>query len=70
MYLYKRGKGAARRVMHLAIYNQGGSVIGAACRTKLTLNTSCNVPLRLRLCRKCSKVIYGQPKTQARSRAP
>jgi hypothetical protein len=59
MYLYKRGKGAKHRVMHLPEYNRRGEVVGAACGTKLELNTSCNLPLGQPVCKKCRKALYG-----------
>ena len=53
MYLYKRGAGAMRRVMHLARYNSRGEIIGAACGTRIGLDTSCNLPLGQPVCKSC-----------------
>jgi len=56
MYLYQRGSGAKRRVMHLAAYNRRGECVGALCGEKrVDLNTSCDVPLGLRTCKTCLK---------------
>lgn len=55
MYLYKRGRGARNRVMHLPEYDRRGNCVGAACKTKLELNTSCNLPLGLPICKKCRR---------------
>jgi len=59
MYLYKRGKGAKKRVMHLPEYSRSGEVMGAACHTTVELNTSCNLPLGQPVCKKCRKALYG-----------
>ena len=53
MYLYRRGKGASRRVMHLAKYTQRGEIAGAVCGTRIRLDTSINVPLARPICKKC-----------------
>ena len=53
MFLYKRGKGARKRVMHLPEYNRHGEIIGTMCHTKLELDTSCNLPLGRPICKKC-----------------
>ncbi len=58
MYLYKRGKGAATRVMHLPEFNRRGEVIGAACKTTIALNTSCNLPLGRPVCKKCRRALH------------
>ena len=59
MYLYRRGRGAKRRVMHLAEYDKRGGVVGAACGSGVDLNTSCNLPLGQPVCKKCNKALYG-----------
>ena len=59
MFLYRRGHGARRRVMHLAEYNRSGEIIGALCGSK-RLNTSINLPLGLPICKECQKQAQGQ----------
>lgn len=58
-FVYKRGKGAKRRVMHLAGYNRLGSFAGVLCGSKLPFDTSCNLPLGLRVCKRCSAIERG-----------
>lgn len=55
LYLYRRGKGADRRVVHLAMFNSHGEVVGPWCQRRVNLNTSCNLPLGLRVCKLCLK---------------
>jgi hypothetical protein len=54
MYLYKRGNGAKRRVVHLAIHDQrsGEPTFRAWCG-RLGFNTTCNLPLGLKVCKRC-----------------
>ena len=55
MILYRRGKGAARRVAHIAGFSpRTGEASGALCGAK-DWNTSCNLGLGLRLCKRCLK---------------
>lgn len=55
MILYRRGKGARRRVAHIATFSQiTGEVSGALCGAS-DWNTSCNLGLGLRLCKRCLK---------------
>lgn len=64
-YAYQRGKGAKRRVMHLAAYDRLGNWTGALCDTKTPVNTTINMPLALPVCKRCLKIeaslIQGQP---------
>lgn len=55
-FVYKRGQGAKRRVMHLAGYDRLGEYAGPLCRTTMPLDTSCNLPLGQPTCKRCSKV--------------
>lgn len=58
MYLYQRGKGASRRVMHLAEYDRFGNVAGTLCRVAgIRYNTSSNLPLGQPVCKKCRKAL-------------
>jgi len=51
-FLYERGEGAKRRVMHLAHYNAHGVIDGTWCGS-LRFNTSINLPLGRRVCKTC-----------------
>jgi hypothetical protein len=55
-FVYKRGKGAKRRVMHLAGYNRLGSFVGVLCGSTMPFDTSCNLPLGIRVCKRCAAV--------------
>jgi hypothetical protein len=55
-FVYRRGEGARRRVMHLAGYNRLGRFSGVLCGSQLDFNTSCNLPLGRPVCRKCCRV--------------
>lgn len=52
MYLYNRGQGAKRRVMHVAAFDRFGNVAGSWCN-RSDFNTSINLPLGLPVCKKC-----------------
>jgi len=56
-YLYRRGKGASRRVMHLTPYDPytGEPTMYPICgRTNgIQLDTTINVPLGRPLCKRC-----------------
>jgi hypothetical protein len=52
-FVYKRGQGAKRRVMHLAGYNRLGAFAGVLCGSQVAFNTSCNLPLGQRVCKRC-----------------
>jgi hypothetical protein len=57
-FLYKRGRGARRRVVHLCEYDPrtGQPTMLPLCGDKrLRLDTTCNFPLGLRRCRRCAK---------------
>lgn len=55
LFLYKRGQGAKRRVVHLATFNRHGEIAGAWCRSRVPFDTSCNLPLGLKVCKRCRK---------------
>ena len=55
-FVYRRGHGAKRRVVHLAKFGPLGSYVGVLCGSDYPLNTSCNLPLGLRICKRCLKV--------------
>jgi hypothetical protein len=52
-YLYRRGPGAKRRVMHLARYTPHGEIAGTWCGRPW--NTSINVGLGQPRCKDCRK---------------
>lgn len=55
-YLYKRGKGAKRRVMHLCGYDPvtGQPTMAALCGLMtVPFDTTCNFPLGQRTCARC-----------------
>lgn len=58
-YLYKRGDGARRRVMHLCGYDPmtGDPSMLALCGSRLRLNTTCNFPLGRPTCKRCSAAL-------------
>lgn len=54
-YLYRRGKGARRRVMHLGGYDPmtGHPRLEPFCGSDVGVNTSINVPLGGKVCKRC-----------------
>lgn len=54
IFLYRRGKGAKRRVMHMPAYNRAGQIVSALCG-RMDFDTSCNLPLGQRICKDCLK---------------
>ena len=58
-FLYRRGKNAKRRVMHLAMYDKHGAIAGSWCGRK-NFDTSCNLPLGQPICKFCRKA-QGTP---------
>ena len=54
-YLYRRGKGAKRRVMHLCGYDQrtGEPTMEPLCMVGGPYDTTCNLPLGLKVCKRC-----------------
>ena len=55
-YLYKRGKGAKRRVMHLCGYDPktGQPTMEALCGlVAVPFDTTCNFPFGRRVCARC-----------------
>ncbi len=55
-FLYRRGGNVKRRVTHLAGFDRLGQFAGPLCGINYSLDTSCNLPLGLRRCKKCLKV--------------
>lgn len=55
-YLYRRGQGAKRRVMHLAHYDRLGRIRGSLCG-RADLDTSINVPLGQPTCKLCEAIL-------------
>lgn len=55
IFLYRRGRGVKRRVTHLAMYDKFGEITGPWCGSSVQLDTSCNLPLGLRVCKHCKK---------------
>jgi hypothetical protein len=53
-FIWKRGDGNKRRVNHLAGYDKLGRFSGALCGSTLDFDTSCNLPLGRRTCKRCS----------------
>lgn len=57
-YLYRRGKGARRRVMHIARFSATGEMLmQALCGSRYPFNASINAPFALGqpTCRRCEK---------------
>lgn len=56
-YLYRRGKGARDRVMHLCGYDQrtGEPTMIPLCGYPQRFDTTCNLPLGGRTCKRCRK---------------
>ncbi len=54
-YLYRRGTGARRRVMHLCGFDPraGEPTMVALCGIVYAFNTTCNFPLGQRTCERC-----------------
>lgn len=53
-FVYERGK--RRRVMHLAAFDRLGRYAGVLCGSALPFNSSCNLPLGRRTCKRCRHV--------------
>ena len=60
-YLYRRSKGARRRVMHLCGYDQrtGQPTMTPLCGIRQAFDTTCNFPLGQRTCKRCAKAADG-----------
>jgi len=56
-FLYRRGKGVKRRVAHLAMFDKHGNIAGTWCGRHPRIDTSCNLPLGLRICKLCRKAM-------------
>lgn len=56
-YIYRRGYGARRRVMHLCGYDEktGEPTLRPLCRINARFDTSCNLPLGQAVCKPCMK---------------
>jgi hypothetical protein len=55
-YIYQRGRGAERRVMHLSMFDPrtGSPSMNPLCgESRVTFNTSCNLPLGRPTCKLC-----------------
>ena len=61
-YLYRRGKDARRRVMHLCGYNPwtGKPTMAALCGRDGRFDTTSNVPFGLRTCKDCIAQVEQQ----------
>lgn len=61
-YLYQRGSGADRRVMHLARFDQFGNLsMEPICgRHTAQFNTTCNFPLGRPLCKWCRSAFAAE----------
>lgn len=55
-FVFKRGEGSKRRVMHLAGFDRLGRFAGVLCGSTLDFDSSCNLPLRRRTCRRCRRI--------------
>lgn len=54
-YIWQRGEGNKRRVNHLAGFNVLGKFAGALCGSQLDFDTSSNLPLGRRTCKRCAR---------------
>ena len=54
-YLYRRGRGAKRRVMHLSEYDprSGRPLLTPICGSNYEFNTTINVPMGQPVCKRC-----------------
>lgn len=57
--LYRRGPGAARRVMHIAEYDRMGKIRGALCGRD-DFNTSINLSLGRPICKDCRRIAHEE----------
>jgi hypothetical protein len=66
-FAWRRGPGARRRVCHLVTYDKWGEMHGTACgRADATYDTTCNLPLGLRLCKRC-RAAAATPRREGRA---
>lgn len=58
-FLYRRGRGAKRRIMHLCGYDQwtGEPTMVALCGSHQAFDTTCNLPLGQRVCKRCRAAV-------------
>jgi hypothetical protein len=58
-FLYRRGKGARRRVMHLTPFDSrsGEPTMRALCGSPQPFDTTCNFPLGQRVCKRCKRAL-------------
>lgn len=62
-YLYKRGRGASRRVMHLCLHDprDGQPLMIPMCCTRLIgFNTTSNVPWGRPVCKRCLETLAAR----------
>lgn len=61
-YLYARGRGAQRRVMHLARFDAFGNITMAPIcgRRTAAFDTTCNVTLGRPLCKRCAAELVSR----------
>lgn len=59
MFVYRRGNGANRRVMHLASFDRMGRQEGVLCGSDYSFNTTINLPLGRPVCKRCRKAAAG-----------
>lgn len=53
-YIYERGQGAKKRVMHLQRHDRlGRPLMASLCDSPLPFNTTINVPLGRPTCKRC-----------------
>lgn len=58
-FVFRRGSGSARRVMHLPGFDRLGRFNGVLCGSALDFDTSCNLALGRRTCKRCRKIEEG-----------
>lgn len=58
-FLYRRGQGARRRVMHLCGYDPrtGDPTMEPLCGIRQRFDTTCNLPLGQRTCKRCKAAV-------------
>jgi len=58
-YVWCRGAGAGRRVVHIASFDRLGRFAGALCGIAIAFDTSCNLPLGRPVCERCRSIERG-----------
>lgn len=57
-FIYRRGKGSKRRVMHIERFTPTGeNTMEALCGIAYAFNTSINISGGRRICKNCNKVV-------------